>query len=57
MIGDKPTDSEAGTRARCQTILLTALQELDLCDSTSEVTTRDWPGVVQYVKGQMGAAV
>jgi D-glycero-D-manno-heptose 1,7-bisphosphate phosphatase len=53
MIGDKPSDIEAGTRAGCRTILLTTMPEPDMCDPQPEATVVDWSEVLQYIEMHM----
>lgn len=46
MIGDKPSDIEAGRAAGCRTVFLS-----DAHDTTADVCARDWPGVLHALDG------
>jgi histidinol-phosphate phosphatase family protein len=53
MIGDKPSDIEAGRRAGCRTILLTTTSEPDLGDPRPGATVRNWAEVVPCLERQV----
>jgi histidinol-phosphate phosphatase family protein len=55
MIGDKPSDIEAGTRAGCRTILLTTVRGADVCDPRPEATAIDWSAVLQHIERHVSA--
>jgi histidinol-phosphate phosphatase family protein len=50
MVGDKPSDVEAGRRAGCRTILLTADPAANEC--RPEKVAGDWTQVLRYVLGE-----
>lgn len=53
MIGDKASDIEAGKRAGCRTILLTA-NSVPALDPTPDYITADWSEVVRYILNSIG---
>jgi D-glycero-D-manno-heptose 1,7-bisphosphate phosphatase len=55
MIGDKPSDIEAGMRAGCRTILLTTMPEPGMCNPRPEATLIDWSEVLQYIEMHVSA--
>jgi D-glycero-D-manno-heptose 1,7-bisphosphate phosphatase len=46
MIGDKPSDVEAGLRAGCRTVLLAAGPQAGAFSSQPHYVAADWPGVL-----------
>jgi D-glycero-D-manno-heptose 1,7-bisphosphate phosphatase len=55
MIGDKPSDIEAGMRAGCRTILLTTMLEPGMCNPRPEATLIDWSEVLRYIEMHVSA--
>lgn len=54
MIGDKPSDIEAGKRAGCRTILLTANSVFSKSDPIPDYVAATWSEVLQYVLKSIG---
>jgi D-glycero-D-manno-heptose 1,7-bisphosphate phosphatase len=55
MIGDKPSDIEAGMRAGCRTILLTTMLEPGMRNPRPEATLIDWSEVLRYIEMHVSA--
>jgi len=49
MIGDKPSDVEAGVRAGCRTILLSSQPAASRSAAGADAVVTDWPGAVKHV--------
>lgn len=52
MVGDKPSDIEAGRRAGCQTVLLAANPSSDMLTPAPDYVTADWSEVARYILSQ-----
>ena len=55
MVGDKPSDIEAGKRAGCRTILLTVNPTLSGLDPMPDHAAADWTEVLWHILSHVGA--
>jgi histidinol-phosphate phosphatase family protein len=49
LVGDKPSDIEAGRRAGCRTVLLLGHPEARRCEPAPDAVADDWPAVLTFI--------